>query len=646
MVSATHGVIGAADVSHIDTWIHRLTKHARTGEALDLSEKWPASRSIPARALRQVVQNSTRVKALRIHGAYFYGHLDLAYTDIPYRLDLSHCKFHAGLDFSKSTVDELRLSGAMVSNAGSVALALDGCKIAGDLWLDGGFRSDGAITAREARIGGVLALTDAALSGATACEDDGDQGPRVLSIDGAEISRGVIAEGCTITGRINAVNVRAGGEVRLNGAKLRNRPGVTLNLDGADIRGDLFAVDGFEADGEIRAVGARIRGQLVISGAKLRNAGCDALSLHDADIAGGFFAQGVEVDGCTHTDSARIGLQLNLTDAKFFNPGTAVLCLENADIRGNVFATRLKANGEVRGVGATLAGRLDLHGADLRNPNGVALNLEHAKVPRLDLRPARADGVVSLYRATVGDLWTSRWAPAPTPLLATGWEISDIHGPLRSDWRAARRWLMSERSVRGGNEGLTAQPWHALASVYERNGDPTGGRHIRFGAARKITKQSPWRTRIVRTGYWALVGHGYYPLLAAVWLGAAVLFSGLFVCAKGGDIVPVNAKDAISAYKAATGHNPPHPITAETSCDQISPAVAQQDASPPYPCFNSLAFTFNSVLPTTGASASPAWMIGPHASLLLTVVFPLLKLSAWAFAALLLAGVTGLLRKT
>ena len=639
-MSATHGVVGAADVSHVDTWIHRLTKHARTGEALDLTEKWPAARSIPAQALRQVVRDSQQVKALRIRGARVYGHLDLSYTDIPYILDLSHCEFHAGLDLSKSTLKEIRLSGAMVFKAASVALSLDSCQIAGDVWLDDGFQSAGAITARGTRIGGALVLTSATLGGPTAAEDDDGQGPWSLIIDGAEIGGGIIAEGCKITGRINAVNLRAGGEVRLNRGKLRNRPGVALNLDGADIKGDFFAVDGFEADGEIRAVGARIRGQLVLIGAKLRNSGDDALSLHDADIAGGLFARDIEVDGCAHADSARIGLQLNLTGARVFNPGNAVLCLENTDIRGHIFATRMKALGEVRAVGATVTGRLDLHGADLRNPNGAALDLAYAKVRQLDLRPARAHGVVSLYRSTIGDLWTSRWVPAPSPLRATGWEISDVHGPLRSDWRAARRWLMSEQA------GPTAQPWHALASVYERNGDPTGGRHLRFAAAQQITRQSPWRTKIVRWGYWALVGHGYYPLLAAVWLGVAVFLSWAFVSNKSADIVPVNAKDAVSAYTAATGQVPQRSITAETPCERLRPTPTRQEVSPPYPCFNSLAFTFNNVLPTTGASASPAWTIAPHATVLLTVVFPLLKLSAWAFAALLLGGVTGLLRKT
>jgi len=63
-----------------------------------------------------------------------------------------------------------------------------------------------------------------------------------------------------------------------------------------------------------------------------------------------------------------------------------------------------------------------------------------------------------------------------------------------------------------------------------------------------------------------------------------------------------------------------------------------------YPCFNPLTFTVNSLVSVTG-TASADWVIRPDAHWL-TIMLTFLKLNAWALAALLLAGITGLLRKT
>jgi uncharacterized spore protein YtfJ len=47
-----------------------------------------------------------------------------------------------------------------------------------------------------------------------------------------------------------------------------------------------------------------------------------------------------------------------------------------------------------------------------------------------------------------------------------------------------------------------------------------------------------------------------------------------------------------------------------------------------------------------GAATGSDWVVVPDATLVLTVGLPMLKLASWALAALLLAGITGLLRKT
>ena len=62
---------------------------------------------------------------------------------------------------------------------------------------------------------------------------------------------------------------------------------------------------------------------------------------------------------------------------------------------------------------------------------------------------------------------------------------------------------------------------------------------------------------------------------------------------------------------------------------------------------NSFAFAVNSILTLAGGAATGSdWVVAPDATVVLTVGLPMLKLASWALAALLLAGVTGLLRKT
>lgn len=314
------------------------------------------------------------------------------------------------------------------------------------------------------------------------------------------------------------------------------------------------------------------------------------------------------------------------------------LSLNNFEITGFVFAAGLEANGEVRALGARFGGQLDLREAKLCNREGNALNLESASSKQLTLGPVDiADplgpvditGKVRLYRAAISDLETD--ANPPSPLVATGWEVTDIHGPLRSGWAAARRWMETTAET-------SVQPWHALAAVYERNGEPAGARRLRFAAARKVTRQSPLATKILRGIYGVVVGYGYYPLLAGFWLAMVVLAGTIIVATNGADFVPTTPATASSPAlaNAEQAHEPnPAPITGQTPCS----------SHPNYPCLIPFTYTVSALVPTFGMATSD-WTTRSDATNWLTIALPLLKLTAWALTALLLAGVTGFLQKT
>jgi hypothetical protein len=101
-----------------------------------------------------------------------------------------------------------------------------------------------------------------------------------------------------------------------------------------------------------------------------------------------------------------------------------------------------------------------------------------------------------LTRAVIGDLTTAGTGQPPGRLIATGWEIGDLYGALRIDGRTAHRWLETAPP-----DNTSTQPWHAGATVYDRNGQPADARRLRLAAANKVTKHSPCPSKIARTLY-------------------------------------------------------------------------------------------------------------------------------------------------
>ncbi|WAC93359.1 pentapeptide repeat-containing protein [Mycobacterium sp. Aquia_213] len=649
-------------------------------------------------------------RGIEIRGARFVDCVDLQHRVLSYPLGLRECVLEQGLrlDFaqirglylSRVTVNEglrapgvtiqgrLNLAGATLNDNDGVALNLVGAHVTNDVDAVDGFRAHGLIDARGATIGGDLSLTGAVLTKPAIDE------ARALALDGARISGQVYAgkgadeesRGVQVTGEVSAIDLAVGGSLDLSGAVLNNPDGYALVINRARITSDLFARDGLCATGAVHAIGLTVGGNLEFDGAILNNPatneGSDgyALVLDQAKITGDvFFRDAVEANGETRSfeatgrvrfRDATIGGDLLLTGATLNCPGTAgkygwaALDLGGARVAGSVLAgegAEVKTHpchvvGTVRAVGATIGYQLDLSGATLTNPDGVALNLEALKVSRLVLTPKKFSGSVNLIRARVDDLFVDEYPPQP--LSATGWTIGDVRGPtgsLRENWKLAHRWLdtasadtgLSGRRLwwrthtawlRRNKQVVSVQPWHALADVYDRNGDPAAARRLRFAAENKITAQSPPWTRMVRIVYCAVAGYGYFPLLSIASMIVLVAISFAIVHGNRDGIVPTHSDAALKAVIQHLGDQKAKewlPITAQTPCE----------VHPGYPCMEPLTYAVNDVLPPAGAT-NQDWTISPTAPLVLVVGLPVVKLGLWALAALFLAGVSGLLRKS
>ena len=280
---------------------------------------------------------------------------------------------------------------------------------------------------------------------------------------------------------------------------------------------------------------------------------------------------------------------------------TPALDLDGAQITGTVFLDEgFTAEGGVRALGATIGGQLSLSGAKLTNPNGMALALDGAQITGdafLD-DGFTAEGRASLSYVKVTGALVGQRTP-PGSLVAVGWQLGNIHGPLNVP-ATAISWLDTVPP-----DQFSVQPWHQVAAVYERQGRPSEAKRLRYAADRRVTTLSPWPSKLTRTLYRLVAGSGYYPLVAGAWLIGAALLAGTLTCWFG-------------SVQVTTPSGP----------EVLNPWLyGAAVALPPVATF----------IPGTTYLDGPGW---------LSWALIALKTLGWLETAILLAGLTGLLKKT
>jgi hypothetical protein len=620
-----------------NAWVAAIVQAIEKGEELDLApgetidpqqaDKWPTSRRLPGEALREALLQSgiePDPRGLSIRAAYVTGETELFGFHIPHSLWFEDCAFEEPLMWTG-----LIISGFFgLSGCVTLSVNLDRAEINGPVHLDG-LTATGGVQALGAIIEGELFLQDATLIG---------RGGDALNLSRAKIKDAVFLGGLNATGGVDAFSASIGALLDLHNAILTNEGGNALSLHATEIKGGV-ALNGLTATGRVQALGATIGGELSLQDAAIISEGEDALSLDGAEIKGPAFFTCLSVTGGVRARWIAIGGVLVLQDAILINEREDALNLDGAKIKGDAFLGNLRATGLVRAVGAVIGGQLNLVGATLINEGGYALLLRSARLGELFLSPASVKGRLGLTAANIDVLIAPEKMDVLTAheLAAVGWRLGDVRGPIRHNRRTAAAWLTTDGSDKDSE--FVAQPWHELANVYERNGQPADARWLRFKAAQGVTRTSPWWSKLIRKIYGLLVGHGYYPLIAAVWLIIAIVLSGIIVNTNAAVFTPTAANKA--AWKTPPPvDQPAAPITGATPCDEL------QDRSS---CLNPVLYAFDNALPGTLATGQAAqWTANGTQGSNTWIPYTLgaLKLFSWILVALLLAGVTGLLRKT
>ncbi|WP_328760635.1 polymer-forming cytoskeletal protein [Streptomyces sp. NBC_00271] len=234
-----------------------------------------------------------------------------------------------------------------------------------------------------------------------------------LHADSLVVERDLLCRDADINGELLMWSARIGGTLVLEGARIVNPEGATLNGDGIVVDGGLFGsarLPGHTlvSQGVLRLQDARISRCCVLSGAQLNNPAGTAVRaerLHvDGPLAPDSAAVEGTVEGTVQISGSAIQGPLQLQSARFDGAGQCTFDASLARISGDLVGTSgLSARGQVILDGAHIEGSLDLTAARLHNPGRQTLSARRLRVAgRINCRGLSSDEHIVLNDEVVG----------------------------------------------------------------------------------------------------------------------------------------------------------------------------------------------------------------------------------------------------
>ena len=277
------------------------------------------------------------------------------------------------------------------------------------------------------------------------------------------------------------------------------------------VRGDL-RLSGSVVNGLLSLENAEITGVLSLSGAHLLNAGARALSGGGLVVGGGVIGRrGLVVQGEARFIGARVDGGVLLEGARFVNPDGVALCLDDLVTNRLMCNAGFSTDGELKLRTARVSGEVSFWSARLRAPDR-AVRARGLSAGELTLTPESVQGLVDLTRVQVGAL---RDSPAswPARLRLDGFSydhLLPVGAPI--EVRARCRWLTRDA------ESYRPHPYEQLAAYYRRLGHDDDARRVLLAKERRRRGTLRWPARLGGYLLDGLVGYGYRPWLAGVWL--------------------------------------------------------------------------------------------------------------------------------
>jgi hypothetical protein len=380
-----------------------------------------ADKSIRAEFLRFLILGGdsfapVHEAGIQLWNARIEGDLELRSCKCVSRVALSNCILDGALWMQDARLDVLVLSGSSVKG-----FHANRAKIAGAMWLDENFHSDGEVELFGVEIGGRLDCSSGHFASG-------------IAAPGAAIGGDLNLSRVTANGGISFVNANVGGSLIGQGAVLNatDQTGAVIDLSRAKVKGDVsFGLDedgnSFVCLGKFRFASATIGGDMSFFGARITATVANrldwAIDAQNVKINGSLnFGGGFVATGGVSLYGAEISKDLNFSGGSFRNRSrTAILANFAKVLGGIVFQTNnpgsgnacFKSFGVVSLAGAecgelNCSGSIFYNPAARSNPAAMALNCAAIVVTNSALlrnagaQQFQAFGVVSLDTAQIG----------------------------------------------------------------------------------------------------------------------------------------------------------------------------------------------------------------------------------------------------
>jgi hypothetical protein len=368
----------------------------------------------------------------------------------------------------------------------------------------------GGATIRADLLAGLMLNSAAVVDGRTAAlRIRAAQVVGVLDVSFGEVALPVHLDGCELLAapRFTGTSTRT---LDLTDCLLPGFEGRLLT-----VRGDLRLARTI-VNGRTSLENASVTGTLTLSGSRLSRPGERALSAGGLVVGGGLVGRaGLIVEGEARLIGARVDGGILLEGAGFSHPVGCALCLDDIVTNRLVCADGFSTDGELKMRSARVSGEVSFRDARLRAPER-ALRARGLVAGELSLTPSAVDGLVDLTRAQVGALRDSAttW-PAVMRLDGLVYDHLLPVGPA-IDVRSRCAWLTRD------TDAYRPQPYEQLAAYYRRLGHDDDARRVLLAKERRRRSTLRPVARIGGVLLDGLVGYGYRPWLAGLWLALLV----------------------------------------------------------------------------------------------------------------------------
>ena len=210
---------------------------------------------------------------VHLEGAYVSGPLDLSLCRATGLTGLLNCRFEHGLEAMQAQFEFLNLSGSYLPK-----LNAQGARVAGSVFLSGGFHATGEVSLSGAEIGGLLCCAGGRFENAKG---------HALKAQGARIKNGVfLTDDFYANGMVLFSGAQIEGQLDCSSARFNNEAGFSFQAEGAKVDGLVDFRKAFILTGGINIAGMRISKQLIFQALCFLN-----------DDGKGIHAQALKCDG-------------------------------------------------------------------------------------------------------------------------------------------------------------------------------------------------------------------------------------------------------------------------------------------------------------------------------------------------------------